>query len=92
MNCMENFKKVAHALLKMYPVKHEVHQWLELQVGYCNALASTIYEVGCFLKSQKKGLHPFVTKSCFICGFVGSVLSLDGGLTGFWVRPHICDH
>ena len=54
MNSMESFKKVTHALLGMYPVDHEVHQWLELHVGNWNALTSAVYDVGCFLKSQKK--------------------------------------
>ena len=54
MICMENFTKVTDTLLGMYPVGHQVHQWLELHVDNWNALAQAIYEVGCFLKSKKK--------------------------------------
>ena len=77
MNSMENFEKVTHALLGMYPVDHEVHQWLELHVGNWNALASAIYDVGCFLKSQKKRSPSacdrklFNLWNCWQCAFPG---------------------
>ena len=54
MNCMENFEKITDTLLGMYPVEHEVHQWLVLKVRIWNTLASAIYDVECFPKSQKK--------------------------------------
>jgi len=33
MNCMQNFSKIADALLGMYPPQHKVHKWLVQQVG-----------------------------------------------------------
>ena len=51
---MENFTKVTDTLLGMYPIEHQVHQWLELHGGNWNSLAQAMYEVGCFLNSQKK--------------------------------------
>ena len=54
MNCMQNFTTITNALLGMYPDGHEVHDWLKVQVKSWNALAAAIFEVGCFLRSQKK--------------------------------------
>jgi hypothetical protein len=54
MNCMQNFSKIADALMGMCPPHHEVHQWLVQQVRPWKDLAAAIYDVGCFLKSQKK--------------------------------------
>jgi len=46
--------KVTHALLGMYPEGHEVGTWLEEQVPRWEALGKAIYEIGCFVKSQRK--------------------------------------
>ena len=54
MNCMQNFNKITTALLGMYPPEHELHHWLVVQVKVWDHLADAIYQVGCFLKSQKK--------------------------------------
>ena len=46
--------KVTHALLGMYPEGHEDRTWLEEKIPGWEALGKAIYEIGCFLKSQKK--------------------------------------
>jgi len=68
---------VTDTLLGMCPVEYQVRQWLELYVGNWNALTRAIYEIGCFLALTAAS----VMKSCFICGFIGNVLFLDGSLT-----------
>ena len=54
MNCMQNFTTITNALLGMYPDGHDFHDLPKVQVKSWNALAAAIFEVGCFLKSQKK--------------------------------------
>ena len=65
---MENFTKIADALLGMCPPHHEVHQWLVQQVGPWKDLAGAIYDVGCFLKSQKKRSRVVCDENCLLCG------------------------
>ena len=51
---LQNFHNISDTLLGMYPQEHEVHQWLVERVKEWNGLAKAIFDVGCFLKSQKK--------------------------------------
>jgi len=54
MNSLENFKEVTKAMLGMYPSEHKLHQWLREESHKWEALAERLFEVACFLKSQKK--------------------------------------
>ena len=74
---LQNFDKVTHALLGMYPQQHEVHQWLVEKVKEWDALAKASFDVGCFLKSQKKRSPTACDKKLFLlwcewsCAFPG---------------------
>ena len=54
MNCLENFKEVTKALLGMHPPDHAFRQWLEDKCKKWEALAERLFDIACFLKSQKK--------------------------------------
>ena len=77
MICMENVEKVADTLIGMYSVEHKIHQWLVLKVELMNTLTSAIYDVRCFLKSQKKRSPSVCDDSlfnlwmCWNCAFPG---------------------
>ena len=43
---LQNFDKVTHALLGMYPQQHEVHQWLVEKMKEWDALAKASFDVG----------------------------------------------
>jgi len=49
-----NCHKVFDALIGMYLQGHEIREWLDPQVVKWKALGKCLYDVGCFLKSQKK--------------------------------------
>ena len=49
-----NCNKVFDALLGMYPLDHELHKWLEVEVVRWRCLGKALYDVGCFVKSQRK--------------------------------------
>ena len=51
---LQNCRKVFKALLGMYPPRHEIHQWLEQQIVKWEPLGNTIFDVGSFVKSQRK--------------------------------------
>ena len=51
---LKNCRKVFEALLGMYPAEHEIHQWLKQKIVKWEPLANSIFDVGCFVKSQQK--------------------------------------
>ena len=54
LNSLQNCRLVFDALLGMYPVGHDVHQWLTEQVVNWEGLGNALYDVGVFMKSQQK--------------------------------------
>ena len=51
---MENCRKVFDALLGMYPEGHVIHQWLTVETVKWQRLGDALFDVSCFLKSQRK--------------------------------------
>ena len=51
---VRNCNKVFDALLEIYPLDHELHKWLEVEVVRWRRLGKALYDVGCFVKSQRK--------------------------------------
>ncbi len=51
---VENCRKVFAALLGMYPPGHDVHQWLSVETVKWERLGNALFDIGCFLKSQRK--------------------------------------
>ena len=52
---LQNCKRVTEALREMYPDREsDLHKWLDDESGKWEALEKAIFDVGCFLKSQKK--------------------------------------
>ena len=54
MRSVQNCRKVFQALLGMYPVGSDVNSWLSVEIPKWERLGDAIFDVGCFLKSQKK--------------------------------------
>ena len=54
MNALDNFDQVSVGLLGMYPPGSEEHEWLKIETTKWNRLARALFEVHCFLKSQRK--------------------------------------
>lgn len=54
---VQNCGKVLDTLLGLYPEEHELHQWLSVEVIKWGRLGNAIFDLGCFLKSQKKQSH-----------------------------------
>ena len=54
MESVKNCGRVFDALLGMYPQGDEVHEWLSVEVPKWRRLGRAIYDVACFLKSQRK--------------------------------------
>ena len=38
----------------MYPVDNDIHKWLKIELSKWERLADALYDIGCFLKSQRK--------------------------------------
>ena len=51
---LQNCRKVFEALLGMYPADNDIHNWLTVEVIKWERLADALYDIGCFLKSQRK--------------------------------------
>jgi len=52
---LQNCKKVTEALREMYPDKDSnLGKWLDDETKKWEALGEAIFDVGCFLKSQKR--------------------------------------
>ena len=51
---LENCARVFQALLCMYPVTTDIHEWLKVEVVKWERLGNALYDVGIFLKSQRK--------------------------------------
>lgn len=54
MTSLKNCRKVFDALMGMYPQGHEIHQWLAVKTPKWQKLGAALFDVGCFLKSQRK--------------------------------------
>ena len=54
MNFLQNFDEVTKALLGMYSPENHIHQWLRKETLKWEELAAALFDVHCFLKSQKK--------------------------------------
>ena len=54
MKSVENCRKVFDALLGMYSSDHELHQWMTVEVDKWQRLNDTLFDISCFLKSQRK--------------------------------------
>ena len=54
MKSVENCHKVFDALAGMYSSDHEIHQWLSVEVPKWQRLGDALFDIGCFLKSQRK--------------------------------------
>ena len=70
----ENASKVFDALMGMYQTDHHIHQWLVLQIRKWEPLANALYDVGCFMKSQRKRSPAICDKNsgCGAHGKLGS--------------------
>ncbi len=51
---VQNCRKVFAALLGMYPPVHDLHQWLLVETAKWAKLGDALFDIGCFLKSQRK--------------------------------------
>ena len=51
---VKNCHKVFDALLGMYPSGHDIHEWLAGETKKWARLGEALYDVGCFVKSQRK--------------------------------------
>ena len=51
---LENCSRVFDALLGMYPPTTDIHEWLKVKVVNWERLGKSLYDVGIFLKSQRK--------------------------------------
>ena len=61
----ENASKVFDALMGIYQTDHHIHQWLVLQIRKWEPLANALYDVGCFMKSQRKRSPAICDKKLF---------------------------
>ncbi len=51
---VKNYNAVLDALLGMYPPDHELHTWLVVEVLRWRLLGKALYDMECFVKSQRK--------------------------------------
>ncbi len=54
-----NCNKVFDAFLGMYTLDHELHKWLKVEVVRWRRLGKALYDVGYFVKSQRKRCSVF---------------------------------
>ena len=54
LTAMKNYKYVTQGLLGMYEQGSKEHNWLKEKAPKWEELAESLYDVGCFVKSQDK--------------------------------------
>lgn len=54
LHSVKNCRQVFKALLGMYPPGHQIHQWLAAETKKWERLGDALFDIGCFIKSQRK--------------------------------------
>ena len=76
MNALDNFDQFSIGLLGIYPPGSKEHEWLKIKTVEWNRLARALFEVHCFLRSQKKGIPKNMMTSYMNCGMLGRLPSV----------------
>jgi len=74
---LQNCHKVFDALLGMYPPGDDVHVWIKPKIVRWQRLGNSLYDVGRFLKSQKRGAPRNVMRRCSYFGVGGRMPFLE---------------
>ena len=85
MNCLQNFNKITKAMISMYDVNTQEHEWLKKRSPDWERLAKALFEVHCFFKSQKRETRKNATINCTHCGVDGRMCFRVRILTNFMV-------